>query len=77
MLKYKTIIFGIATIASAIFAFWIFGEQYLAYFVVNSLVFGAITGVLITLKMMASNTGKIDPKNPPRMSDFGGGGGEG
>ena len=54
-----------------------FDEQYLAYFVVNSLVFGAITGLLITLKMMASNTGKIDPKNPPRMSDFGGGGGEG
>tara|TARA_B100001093_G_scaffold455243_1_gene465207 strand:+ start:1473 stop:1706 length:234 start_codon:yes stop_codon:yes gene_type:complete len=77
MLKYKTIIVCIATIASAIFAFWIYDEQYLAYFVVNSLVFGAITGVLITIKMMASNTGKIDPKNLPRMSDFGGGGGEG
>ena len=77
ILKYKTIIFGIATIASAIFAFWTSNAQYFAYFVVSGLVFGAITGVLITLKMMVSNTVKIDPKNPPRMSDFGGGGGEG
>ena len=77
MLKYKTIIFGFATIASAIFAFWTSNEQYFAYFVVSGLVFGAITSLLITLKMMVSNTVKIDPKNPPRMSDFGGGGGEG
>ena len=76
MLKYKTIIFGIATIASAIFAFWTSNEQYFAYFVVSGLVFGAITSLLITLKMMASKTTvKIDPKNPPGMSDFGGGGG--
>jgi hypothetical protein len=76
MLKYKTIIFGFATIASAIFAFWTSNEQYFAYFVVCGLVFGAITCLLITLKMMASKTTvKIDPKNPPGMSDFGGGGG--
>ena len=75
MLKYKTIIFGIATIASAIFAFWTSNEQYFAYFVVTGLVFGAITCLLITLKMMASKTVKIDPKNPPGMGDFGGGGG--
>ena len=73
MLKYKTIIVCIATIASAIFAFWIYDEQYLAYFVVNSLVFGAIACLLITLKMMASNTVKIDPKKNS-MGDFGGGG---
>ena len=78
MLKYKTIIFGIATIASAIFAFWTSNEQYFAYFAVSGLIFGAITSLLITLKMMASKTTvKIDPKKPPRMSDFGGGGGEG
>ena len=77
MLKYKTIIFALAAIASAIFALWTSNEDYSEYFVVSGLVFGAITSLLITLKMMASNTGKIDPKNPPRMSDFGGGGGEG
>ena len=78
MLKYRTIIFGIATIASAIFAIWTSNEQYFAYFAVSGLIFGAITSLLITLKMMASKTTvKIDPKKPPRMSDFGGGGGEG
>tara|TARA_B100000963_G_scaffold9937_1_gene7789 strand:+ start:34 stop:270 length:237 start_codon:yes stop_codon:yes gene_type:complete len=78
MLKYKTIIFGIVTIASAIFAIWTSNEQYFAYFAVSGLIFGAITSLLITLKMMASKTTvKIDPKKPPRMSDFGGGGGEG
>ena len=56
MLKYKTIIFGIATIASAIFAFWTSNEQYLAYFALSVLAFGAITSLLITLKMMASKT---------------------
>ena len=71
MLKYKTIIFGIATIASAIFAFWTSNEQYFAYFVVSGLVFGAITCLLITLKMMASKTTvKIDPKNPPREDEW-------
>ena len=78
MLKYKTIFFGIVTIASAIFAIWTSNEQYFAYFAVSGLIFGAITSLLITLKMMASKTTvKIDPKKPPRMSDFGGGGGEG
>ena len=71
MLKYKTIIFGIATIASAIFAFWTSNEQYFAYFVVSGLVFGAITCLLITLKMMTSKTTvKIDPKNPPREDEW-------
>ena len=71
-LKYKTIIFGIAAIASAIFALWTSNEDYSAYFAVSGLVFGAITCLLITLKMMASNTVKINPKNPPRMGDFSG-----
>ena len=75
MLKYKTIIFALAAIASAIFALWTSNEDYSAYFVVSGLVFGAITSLLMTLKMMASKTVKIDPKNPPGMSDFGGGGG--
>jgi len=75
MLKYKTIIFALAAIVSAIFAAWTSNEDYSAYFVVSGLVFGAITCLLITLKMMASKTVKIDPKNPPGMSDFGGGGG--
>ena len=74
MLKYKTIIFGIAAIASAIFALWTSNEDYSAYFAVSGLVFAAITCLLITLKMMASSTVKIDPKNPPRMGDFGSGG---
>ena len=73
MLKYKTIIFGIAAIASAIFALWTSNEDYSAYFAVSGLVFGAITCLLITLKMMASNTVKIDPKKNS-MGDFGGGG---
>ena len=71
MLKYKTIIFGIVTIASAIFAFWTSNEQYFAYFAVSGLLFGAITSLLITLKMMASKTTvKIDPKNPPREDEW-------
>ena len=75
MLKYKTIIFGIAALASAIFSFWTSNEDHSAYFVLSGLVFGAITCLIITLKIMASKTVKIDPKNPPGMSDFGGGGG--
>ena len=74
MLKYKTIIFALAAIASAIIAAWTSNEDYSAYFVVSGLVFGAIACLLITLKMMASNKVKIDPKNPPPMGDFGGGG---
>ena len=73
MLKYKTIIFGLAAIASAIFAAWTSNEDYSAYFVVSGLVFGAIACLLITLKMMSSNTVKIDPKKNS-MGDFGGGG---
>ena len=73
MLKYKTIIFGLAAIASAIFAAWTSNEDYSAYFVVSGLVFGAITCLLISLKMMASNKVKIDPKKNS-MGDFGGGG---
>ena len=65
MLKYKTIIFGIAAIASAIFALWTSNEDYSAYFVISGLFFGAITCLLITLKMMASKTVKTDPKQPP------------
>lgn len=75
MLKYKTIIFGIAALASAIFSFWTSNEDHSAYFIIIGLVFGAIACLLITLKMMASKTVKIDPKNPPGISDFGGGGG--
>ena len=71
MLKYKTIIFALAAIASAIFAAWTSNEQYFAYFAVSGLVFGAITSLLITLKMMASKTTvKIDPKNPPREDEW-------
>ena len=73
MLKYKTIIFALAAIASAIFAAWTSNEDYSAYFVVSGLVFGAISCLLITLKMMSSNTVKIDPKKNS-MGDFGGGG---
>ena len=73
MLKYKTIIFALAAIASAIIAAWTSNEDYSAYFVLSSLVFGAIACLLITLKMMASNTVKIDPKKNS-MGDFGGGG---
>ena len=73
MLKYKSIIFDMAAIASAIFAAWTSNEDYSAYFVVSGLVFGAIACLLISLKMMASNKVKIDPtKNS--MGDFGGGG---
>ena len=71
MLKYKTIIFGIAAIASAIFALWTSNEDYSAYFVISGLFFGAITCLLITLKMMASKTTvKIDPINPPREDEW-------
>ena len=73
MLKYKSIIFALAAIASAIFAAWTSNEDYSAYYVVSGLVFGAIACLLISLKMMASNKVKIDPtKNS--MGDFGGGG---
>ena len=73
MLKYKSIIFALAAIASAIFAAWTSNEDYSAYFVVSGLVFGAIACLLISLKMMSSNKVKIDPtKNS--MGDFGGGG---
>ena len=73
MLKYKSIIFALAAIASAIFAAWTSNEDYSAYFVVSGLVFGAIACLLFSLKMMASNKVKIDPtKNS--MGDFGGGG---
>ena len=68
MLKYKTIIFGIAAIASAIFALWTSNEDYSAYFIISGLLFGAITSLLITLKMMASKTVKTDPKQPPPWS---------
>ena len=74
MLKYKTIILGIAAIASAIFATWTFNEDYSAYFAVSGLVFGAITCLLISLKMMASNKVKIDPSKHSMTSH---GGGEG
>ena len=78
MLKYKTIIFDLAAITSAIFTSQTSNEDYSTYFIVSGLVFGAITCLVISLKMMASKTTvKIDPKKPPRMSDFGGGGGEG
>ena len=71
MFKYKTIIFGLAAIVSAIFAAWTSHEEYSAYFAVSGLVFGAITSLLITLKMMASKTTvKIDPKNPPREDEW-------
>ena len=73
MLKYKTIIFGLAAIASAIFAAWTSNEDYSAYFVGSGLVFGAITCLLISLKMMGSNKVKLDPKKNS-MGDFGGGG---
>ena len=73
MLKYKTIIFALAAIASAIIAAWTSNEDYSAYFVVIGLVFGAIACLLLSLKMMASNKVKIDPKKNS-MGDFGGGG---
>tara|TARA_B100001121_G_C18435711_1_gene501359 strand:+ start:73 stop:300 length:228 start_codon:yes stop_codon:yes gene_type:complete len=73
MLKYKKIIFALAAIVSAIFAAWTANEDYYAYFVVSGLVFGAITCLIISLKMMASNKVKIDPKKNS-MGDFGGGG---
>ena len=44
------------------------------HFIVSGLVFGAITCLVISLKMMASNKVKIDRKNPTLMGDFGGGG---
>ena len=75
MLKYKTIIFALAAIASAIIAAWTSNEDYSAYFVVSGLVFGAIACLLITLKMMASNKVKIDPSKHSMTSH--GGGGEG
>ena len=74
MLKYKTIIFDLAAITSAIFASQTSNEDYSTYFIVSGLVFGAITCLVISLKMMASNKVKIDRKNPTSMGDFGGGG---
>ena len=73
MLKYKTIIFALAAIASAIIAAWTSNEDYSAYFVVSGLVFGAIACLLLSLKMMTSKKVKIDPKKNS-MGDFGGGG---
>ena len=75
MLKYKTIIFALVAIASAIIAAWTSNEDYSAYFVVSGFVFGAIACLLITLKMMASNKVKIDPSKHSMTSH--GGGGEG
>ena len=65
MLKHKTIIFGLAAVMSAILASRTSNEDYSAYFVISGLFFGAITCLLITLKMMASKTVKTDPKQPP------------
>ena len=75
MLKYKTIIFGLAAVMSAILASRTSNEDYSAYFVVSGMVFGAITCLLISLKMMASNKVKIDPSK--HSMTIHGGGGEG
>ena len=71
MLKYKSISFALAAIASAIFAAWTSSEDYSAYFFVSGLVLGAITCLLISQKMMPSNKVKIDPKKNS-MGDYGG-----
>ena len=75
MLKHKTIIFGLAAVMSAILASRTSNEDYSAYFVVSGMVFGSITCLLISLKMMASNKVKIDPSKHSMTSH--GGGGEG
>jgi len=54
MLKYKTIIFGLAAVMSAILASRTSNEDYSAYFVVSGMVFGAIT-IYYSLKATKNN----------------------
>ena len=74
MLKYKTIIFALAAILSAIISSRTSNEDYSAYFVVSGLVFAAITCLLISLKVMTANKVKIDSSKHSMKSH---GGGEG
>lgn len=73
MLKYIPVVCAIFTLILSLFAYVGSSPEQFTYYVVGALVFGAITCILLTVKMMSSNTDKIDPSKHS-MSDYGGGG---
>ena len=75
MLKYLTYFSLLITIISSAVCYFSTNEESLFYYLITSIISGAISCVLIAIKMITADTGKIDHKK--HIGDFFGGGGGG
>ena len=75
MLKYLTYFSLLITIISSTVCHFSTSEESFFYYLITSIVSGAISCLLIAIKMITPDTGKIDHKK--HIGDFSGGGGGG
>ena len=75
MLKYLTYFSLLITIISGAVCYFSTNEESLFYYLITSIISGAIYCVLIAIKMITADTGKIDHKK--HIGNFFGGGGGG
>ena len=75
MLKYLTYFSLLFTIISGIVCYFSTNEESFFYYLITSIVSGAIFCVLIAIKMITADTGKIDHKKHIGTFFDGGGGG--
>jgi hypothetical protein len=75
VLKFLTYFCLLVTIISGAVCYFSTSEENLFYYLITSIVSGAISCVLIANKMITADTGKIDHKK--HIGDFSGGGGGG
>ena len=73
MLKYLTYFSLLTAIISGAVCYFSTNEDSFFYYLITSIVSGAISCVLIAIKMITADTGKIDHKK--HIGDFSGGGG--
>ena len=75
MLKYLTYFSLLITIISSTVCYFSTNEESFFYYLITSIVSGAISCLLIAIKMITADTGKIDHKK--HIGDFSGGRGGG
>ena len=75
MLKYLTYSSLLVTIISSTVCYFSTNEESFFYYLITSIVSGAIFCVLIAIKMITADTGKIDHKKHIGTFFDGGGGG--
>jgi len=75
MLKYLTYFSLLVTIISSTVCYFSTNEESFFYYLITSIVSGAIFCVLIAIKMITADTGKIDHKKHIGTFFDGGGGG--